>query len=99
MAQRHISLSLGAGGSASVSARAATASVIFLAGAGVNALVVSMTASNTLAILLLLGVVAGTFATFGNSASVGGSRFLAGLLLFLALVFWPPFLWFRLARL
>jgi hypothetical protein len=36
--------------------------------------VVSITASSTLAILLLLGVVAGAFVTFGNSASAGGLR-------------------------
>jgi hypothetical protein len=34
--------------------------------------VVSMTVSSTLAILLLLGVVAGAFVTFGNSASIDG---------------------------
>jgi hypothetical protein len=33
-----------------------------------------MTASSTLAILLLLGVFAGAFATFGNSASPGGLK-------------------------
>jgi hypothetical protein len=33
-----------------------------------------MRASSTLAILLLLGVVAGAFATFGNSASAGGLK-------------------------
>jgi hypothetical protein len=33
-----------------------------------------MTASSTLAILLFLGVVAGAFATFGNSASAGGLK-------------------------
>jgi hypothetical protein len=36
--------------------------------------VVSITASSTLAILLLLGVVAGAFVTFGNSSSTGGLR-------------------------
>ena len=40
----------------------------------VNALVVSMTTSSTLAILLLLGVVAGAFATFGSSTSTGWLR-------------------------
>jgi hypothetical protein len=43
-------------------------------GAGVSALVVSMTASSTLAILLLLGVVAGAFVSFGNFASAGGLK-------------------------
>jgi hypothetical protein len=62
---------MGVEGSASVSARAVVASATFFAGVGVNALVVSMTASNTLAILLLLGVIAGVFATFGNSGSDG----------------------------
>jgi hypothetical protein len=33
-----------------------------------------MTVSSTLAILLLLGVVAGAFVTFGNSVSTGGLR-------------------------
>jgi hypothetical protein len=33
-----------------------------------------MTESSTLAILLLLGVVAGAFVTFGNSASAGGLK-------------------------
>jgi hypothetical protein len=42
--------------------------------AGVNALVVSMIASSTLTILLVLGVVAGAFATFGNSALAGGLK-------------------------
>jgi hypothetical protein len=36
--------------------------------------VVSMTASSMLAILLLLGVVAGAFVTFGKSASAGGLK-------------------------
>jgi hypothetical protein len=36
--------------------------------------VVSITASSTLAILLLLGVAAGAFCTFGNSAYAGGLR-------------------------
>jgi hypothetical protein len=56
------------------------ASATFYAGAGVNAFVVSMTASNTLAILLLLGVVARAFATFGNSASAGGLKISSGII-------------------
>jgi hypothetical protein len=43
------------------------ASTTFFVGAGVKAFLVSMIASSTLAILLLLGVVAGAFVTFGNS--------------------------------
>jgi hypothetical protein len=64
----------GTEGSASISARAVTASATFFAEAGVNALVVSMTASKTLAILLLLGVAAEAFVTFGNSVSAGGHK-------------------------
>jgi hypothetical protein len=37
-----------------------------------------MIASSTLAILLLLGVVAGAFATFGNFASAGGLKISSG---------------------
>jgi hypothetical protein len=44
------------------------------AGAGVHTLVDSKTASSTLAILLLLGVIAGALDTFGNSGSGGGLR-------------------------
>jgi hypothetical protein len=65
------SASAGAEGPASVSTQAITTSTTFSTGVGVSDLVVSMTASSTLAILLLLGVVAGAFATFGNSASGG----------------------------
>jgi hypothetical protein len=65
------SVSVGTEGPPSVSAQAVAASAIFFAGAGVNALVDSMTASNTLAILLLLGVIAEAFDTFGNSGSAG----------------------------
>jgi hypothetical protein len=65
-------VSVGTEGPASASAWAVAASATFFVGAGVNAFVVSMTASSTLAILLLLGVVAGAFITFGNSASTGG---------------------------
>src|SRR5688572_26729741 len=95
----------GAEGLASVSARLIAASTIFFAGAGVKALVVSMTASSMLAILLL-GVIAGALIIFGNPESAGGSRSLAALLFPLALALWPPLLWprhqvsmFRLARL
>ena len=62
-----------------VSARLIAASAIFFGGAQVNALVVSMTASSTLAILLLLGVIAGALVIFGNPESAGGSRSLAAL--------------------
>jgi F0F1-type ATP synthase assembly protein I len=50
---------------------ALVASFIFLSSveAGVHTLVDSMAASNTLAILLLLGVIAGILDTFGNSGS------------------------------
>jgi hypothetical protein len=47
------------------------ASAVFLIEAGVKAFVVSITASNMLAILLLLGVAAGAFCTFGKLASAG----------------------------
>jgi hypothetical protein len=50
------------------------ASATFFEGAGVKTFVVSMTASSTLAILLLLGVVAGAFFTFGNSTFADGLR-------------------------
>jgi hypothetical protein len=43
-------------------------------GAGVDTLVDSKTASNTLAILLLLGVTTGALGTFGNSGSGGGLK-------------------------
>jgi hypothetical protein len=59
--------------------------------------VVSMIASSTLAILLLLGVAAGAFCTFGNSAFAGGLRFLAFSLFFPILILRPHHLW--LARL
>src|SRR5699024_3640668 len=49
-------------------------SATFLIGAGVKAFVVSITASSTLAILLLLGVAAGPFCIFGKFASTGGLR-------------------------
>jgi hypothetical protein len=52
--------------------------IVSFAGAGVNALVDSMTASNTLAILLLLGVIAGVFDTFDNSNSDGGLKIFGG---------------------
>jgi hypothetical protein len=50
------------------------ASAIFFEGAGLKAFIVSNTASNTLAILLLLGVAAEAFCTFGSSASFEGLR-------------------------
>jgi hypothetical protein len=65
-------------GPTSVSARAVATSTTFFAGEGVNALVDSMTASSTLAILLLLGVIAGAFDTFGNSGSGGGLKIFGG---------------------
>lgn len=68
------SASAGAEGPASVSARTATTLAAIFIGVGVGALVVSMTTSSTLAILLLLGVVAGALATFGNSVSTGGLK-------------------------
>jgi hypothetical protein len=54
--------------------RTVAASTVSLAGAGVDALVDSRTASSTLAILLLLGVIARAFDTFGNSGSAGGLK-------------------------
>jgi hypothetical protein len=60
---------------ASALALAIAASTTFFVGAGVNAFVVYMTTSSTLAILLLLGDVAGAFVTFGNSTSIDGLRF------------------------
>jgi hypothetical protein len=59
-------------------ARAVVALATFFTGAGVSTLVDSMTASITLAILLLLGVIAGVFATFGNSGSGGGLKIFCG---------------------
>jgi hypothetical protein len=87
----------GTKGPALVLARAVAASATFFVGAGVNALVVSITASSTLAILLLLGVVAGAFATFGNSASASGLKISGSAITFSSSGFWPPLLWFRLA--
>jgi hypothetical protein len=69
-------------GLASASAWVVVASATFFAGAGVNAFVVSMTASSTLAILVLLGVVAGAFVTFGSSASAGGLRIFGSITVF-----------------
>jgi hypothetical protein len=68
------SVSMGTEGPASGSARAVAASAVSFAGEGVDALVDSMTASSTLAILLLLGVIAGAFETFGNSGFGGGLK-------------------------
>jgi hypothetical protein len=62
---------VGTEGPASVSARAVADSAVSFAGAGVDALVDSRTTSNTLAILLLLGVSVGAFETFCNSGSDG----------------------------
>jgi hypothetical protein len=47
---------------------------IFFEGAGLKTFIVSSTTSNTLAILLLLGVAAEAFCTFGSFASVEGLR-------------------------
>jgi hypothetical protein len=66
--------SVGTKGPASASVQTIAASTTFFTGTGVNALVDSMTASNTLAILLLLGVIAGVFDIFGNSGSAGGLK-------------------------
>jgi hypothetical protein len=65
---------MGNEGPALVSTRTVAASVVSFAGAEVDALVYSKTASNTLAILLLLGVTAGTLDTFGNSGSGNGLK-------------------------
>jgi hypothetical protein len=65
------SASVGTEGPASVSTRTVAASAVSLAGEGVDALVDSRTASSTLAILLLLGVIAGAFDIFDSSGSVG----------------------------
>jgi hypothetical protein len=67
-------VSMGAEGPASASTRVVVASTGSFAEAGVGALVNSKTASSTLAILLLLGVIAGVLDTFGNSGSGGGLR-------------------------
>jgi hypothetical protein len=69
---------VGTKGPASASTRAVAASATFFAWAGVNAVVNSMTASSTLAILLLLGVIAGAFDTFGNSGSCGRLKIFGG---------------------
>jgi hypothetical protein len=68
------STSVGTEGPASVSTRAVATFTVSFAGAGVDALVDSMTTSSTLAILLLLGVIAGAFDTFDNSGSGGGLK-------------------------
>jgi hypothetical protein len=68
------SVSMGTEGLASASTRTVAASAVSFAKAGVHALVHSRTASSTLAILLLLGVVTGALGTFGNSGSGGGLR-------------------------
>jgi hypothetical protein len=68
------SASVGTEGPTSVSTRTVASSAVSLAGAGVDALVDSRTASSTLAILLLLGVTAGAFDTFDNSGSAGGLK-------------------------
>jgi hypothetical protein len=65
---------VGTEGPASTSAQAVAASTTFFAGAGVNALVDSMTASSTLVILLLLRVITGAFDIFGNSGFAGGLK-------------------------
>jgi hypothetical protein len=62
---------VGTEGPTSVSMRTVAASTVSLAGEGVDALVDSRTVSNTLAILLLLGVIAGAFDIFGSSGFVG----------------------------
>jgi hypothetical protein len=70
----------------------------FLVGAGLKAFVVTMTASSTLAILLLLGVAAGAFCNFGNSAFAGGLR-ISGIFTVFSNFGQPHHLWLRLARL
>jgi hypothetical protein len=65
---------MGTEGPGSASAWTVTASASFFVGAGVKIFVVSMTVSSTLAILLLLGVVAGAFVTFGKSAPAGALK-------------------------
>jgi hypothetical protein len=65
-------ISMGTEDPASAPAWTLIASATFLVGAGLKAFVVSMTASNTLAILLFLGVAAGAFHTYDNSAFDGG---------------------------
>jgi hypothetical protein len=67
-------VSMGTKGPSSTSAQIIVASAISLAGAGVDALVDSKTASSTLAILLLLGVIVGAFDAFGNSGSGSGLK-------------------------
>jgi hypothetical protein len=71
------SVSVGTEGPASSSTRAVAASATFFAGAGVSALVDSMIVYSTLAILLL-GVIAWAFDTFGNSGSGGGLKIFGG---------------------
>jgi hypothetical protein len=58
----------------STSARAVAASATSFVEVGVGALVDSKTTSNMLAILLFLGVIAGTLDTFGNSGSGSGLK-------------------------
>jgi hypothetical protein len=65
---------MGTEGPTSTSTRAIAASAASFVEAGVGALVDSKTTSNTLTILLLLGVVTGTLDTFGNSGSGSGLK-------------------------
>jgi hypothetical protein len=65
---------MGTEGLALTLARIVVAAAASFAGAGVDALVDSKTASNTLAILLFLGVIAGALDTFGNFGSGSGLK-------------------------
>jgi hypothetical protein len=67
---------MGAEGPASTSTRVVAVSAAFFAEAGVGALVDSKTTSNTLAILLLLRVIAEIWIPSATPALVAGSRFL-----------------------
>jgi hypothetical protein len=65
---------MGTEGPTSTSPRVVVASAASFAEAGVDALVDSKTAFSMLAILLLLGVIAGALDTFGNSGSGSGLK-------------------------
>jgi hypothetical protein len=54
-----------------------------------------MTTSSMLAILLLVGVIAGVFDIFGNSGSAGGLKIFGSPTVPLASALWPFFLWLR----
>jgi hypothetical protein len=65
---------MGIEGPTSASTRAVAALAVSFTGAGVDTLADSKTASSTLVVLLLLGVIAGALGAFGNYGFSGGLR-------------------------